>query len=496
MKQRQILGLIFILILIATAVWVLLPNNPGIHLGSIHHDIKVVRGLDLQGGLRVILQADLPDDVDVSGENMNTVRNIIENRVDGLGVADHLVQILGSRQILVELPSTIDPEQAVATIKETGLLEFIEIDTSDFIYLQEDKPLLTDFGEIGPRPAQETVTPITPDTPEPEPSPTSSPTTVEEAPLDTEPALTIEALLDDVEISPTTDQKVFHTVMTNDHVQDAHGTQDRDGNTFIVFQLTEEGAQIFSDYTSTHVGDILGVALDKRLISAPSISQAITGGDAIIPIQLTLEETNNLAVQIRYGHLPIPITVVESKAIGPMLGQDSLQKSTVAGLIGLGLVMAFMALYYRLPGVLADLILLVYATIAFALFKLIPITLTLSSIAGFGLSIGLAVDAYVLIFERLKEELRSGRRLNQAIDLGFSNAWPSIRDSNLCTLIMCTILFWLSNTFNASIVKGFSITLTIGVLVSLFTTITITRTFLHLILDNIRLVDHPRLFNI
>ena len=170
MKQRQIIGLIFILILITTTIWVLLPNNSGIHLGSIHHDIKVVRGLDLQGGLRVILQADLPDDVEVSGENMNTARNIIENRVDGLGIANPLVQILGSRQILVELPSIIDPEQVVATIKETGLLEFIEIDTSDFIYLQEDKPLLTDFGEIGPIPAQETVTPLSPDTPDPEPA--------------------------------------------------------------------------------------------------------------------------------------------------------------------------------------------------------------------------------------------------------------------------------------------------------------------------------------
>ncbi len=158
--------------------------------------------------------------------------------------------------------------------------------------------------------------------------------------------------------------------------------------------------------------------------------------------------------------------------------------------------MAFMALYYRLPGFLADLALLVYATITFALFKLIPVTLTLPGIAGFVLSIGVAVDANVLIFERMKEELRAGRRLYQAIDLGFSRAWPSIRDSNLSTLITCGILYWFGSTFGASIVKGFSVTLALGVTVSLFTAITVTRTFLHLVLDNIRLTEHPRWFGV
>jgi preprotein translocase subunit SecD len=226
------------------------------------------------------------------------------------------------------------------------------------------------------------------------------------------------------------------------------------------------------------------------------IQTAITGGEGQISGDFTIEEANQLAIQLRYGSLPIPLKVIENKLVGPTLGQDSLRKSTIAGLIGLIGVMAFMALYYRLPGVLADLALLIYATLTFALFKVIPVTLTLPGIAGFVLSIGVAVDANVLIFERMKEELREGQGLRQAIDLGFSRAWPSIRDSNLSTLITCAILFWFGNTFGASIVKGFSLTLALGVLVSLFTAITVTRTFLHLMLDNIRLTEHPRWFGV
>ena len=495
MKQRQILRLIFIIILTSAAVWVVLPNNPGIHLGNLDRDIEVVSGLDLQGGLRVILQVDLPEDVVISSENMNNARNIIRTRLDGLDIADPLVQVLGSTQILVELPNISDPDQVITTIKEIGLLEFIEIDPSDIVYLQEDVSIITDFGRIGPEPAQETVTPIASDTPESEPSPTITPTTVEDA-SEAEPTPTIEAPPDDVETSPTTDQKVFHTVMTNDHVDSASSSQDRDGITFISFQLTEEGTQIFGNYTSAHVGDILGVVLDKRLLSAPRISQAITEGNAIIPVLLSLEQANNLAAQIQFGPLPMPLMVVESKVIGPVLGEDSLQKSTIAGLIGLGFIMIFMVLYYRLPGVLANLILLVYATITLAMFKLIPVSLTLPGVVGFGLSIGIAVDAYVLIFERLKEELRNERSMNQAIDLGFSLAWPSIRDSNILTLIICAVLFWFDNTFEASIVRSFSITLTLGVLINLFTVITVSREFLHLILDNINVIDHPRWFGI
>lgn len=484
MIKRHSVRLLFILVLVAAAIWVVLPNNPGIHIASIDREVKVVQGLDLQGGLRVLLEADLPADVEISSEQMETARNIIEKRVNALGVTEPIVQVAGSRRILVELPGIGDPEEAVATIKETGLLEFIEIDRTDYLQIGPGGTVQTDFGQ-----STTATSPQAESTESTEPSEAQGTAAASEG--DTSPTPT-PAAVDDT----APQERVFHTVMTGAMLEDATVASDQLGNLVVSFTLTEEGAEIFGDYTSTHVRELLGIVLDKRLISAPVIQGPITEGQGQISGDFTAEEANNLAVQLRYGSLPIPLEVVENKTVGPTLGQDSLQKSTVAGLIGLGVVMAFMALYYRLPGVLADLALLIYATLTFALFKLIPVTLTLPGIAGFVLSIGVAVDANVLIFERMKEELRGGRTLMQAIDLGFSRAWPSIRDSNLSTLITCGILFWFGNTFGASIVKGFSLTLAIGVLVSLFTAITVTRTFLHLVLDNIKLVEHPRWFGV
>jgi preprotein translocase subunit SecD len=273
--------------------------------------------------------------------------------------------------------------------------------------------------------------------------------------------------------------------------------QSNQGGGFVVaFELNQEGSQIFKDFTTAHVGQILGIALDKEVISTPSINTAITQGKGVIEGKFTNDEANALALQLKYGSLPIPLKVITSSTIGPTLGEDSLLKSERAGLIAMSVVVIFMALYYRLPGVVADLALICYALITYALFRLIPVTLTLPGIAGFVLSVGVAVDANVLIFERIKEELRSGRSLRLSIDLGWKNAWPSIRDSNFSTLITCGILFWFGNTFGASIVKGFSLTLALGVLVSMFTAIVVTRTFLHLILDNINFTRHPRWFGI
>ena len=421
----------------------------------------------------------------------------------------------GDRRIIIELPGVEDPDLAIATIKETGLLEFA--DAGDFylppgVTVQTTYPVLWSEGaethfvepespsDLTPTPPASSITETLPITSlldieppsqvltpsEPETgvitpgteAGTEPPTPEEEGPL------------------PTITDRVFATVLTGAHLENAGASRDQIGNISVGLQFTEEGAEIFNDYTATHIGEFLGIVLDKQLISLPRISQAITGDMASITGSFTVEEANNLAIQLRFGALPIPLKVVESKTVGPTLGQDSLQKSTIAGLVGLGVVMAFMILYYRLPGLLADLALLCYATITFALFKTIPVTLTLPGIAGFVLSIGVAVDANVLIFERLKEELRSGRNLRTAIDLGFSRAWPSIRDSNISTLITCMILYWFGNTFGASIVKGFSITLALGVLVSLFTAITVTRTFMHIVLDNISFADHPRWFGI
>ncbi|MFN2234396.1 MAG: protein translocase subunit SecD, partial [Anaerolineales bacterium] len=243
-------------------------------------------------------------------------------------------------------------------------------------------------------------------------------------------------------------------------------------------------------------GNALAIVLDKEVISVPVVRQAITNGEGSISGNFTPEEAGDLAVQLRYGALPVPLKVVNSRTIGPSLGQDSLKQSLIAGLIGFSWVVIFMAAYYRLPGIIADLALIVYVAITIALFKLIPVTMTLPGIAGFVLSIGVAVDANILIFERMREELRAGRRLNQSIDLGWDRAWPSIRDSNISTLITCAILFWFGNTFGASVVKGFAVTLAIGVGVSLFTAIVVTRSFLHLFLDKIGISDHRSWFGV
>ncbi len=467
MSQRYNLRLIPILLLVAAAVWVDLPDNPGIHIGSFHREIRVVRGLDLQGGLRVLLEADLPPDVEVTSAQMQTVRNIIENRVNGLGVTEPVVQVAGSRRILVELPGIDNPDQAVATLRETGLLEFIEVPAQDVMPLLTGQiPPQTDFaaGASAPSPTAE-ATPTAEPTPQAE---TQGP-----------------------------EARTYHTVMTGAMLRTAAVAQDPDTGEFVVtFELTDEGARIFGDYTSTHVGGYLGILLDKEVVSIPVINEPITTGRGSISGGFTLESANQLAVQLRYGALPVPLVEAENKLVGPTLGEDSLRKSLTAGVIGLSVVILFMALYYRLPGIVADLALLVYALLTFALFKLIPVTLTLPGIAGFILSLGVAVDANILIFERMKEELRSGRTLRQAIDLGFRRAWPSIRDSNISTLITCAILYWFGSTFGASIVKGFSLTLALGVGVSLFTAITVTRTFLHVVLDGLRLIERPHWFGV
>jgi preprotein translocase subunit SecD len=264
----------------------------------------------------------------------------------------------------------------------------------------------------------------------------------------------------------------------------------------IAFTLKSDATTTFGEYTGSHIGQTLAIVLDKKVISAPSINSKIDKGSGFIEGNFTADSANALAINLRYGSLPIPVKVVESNSIGATLGKDSVNRSLFAGIIGLIAIILFMALYYRLPGFIADLALILYAAIILMLFKLIPVVLTLPGIAGFILGIGMAVDANILIFERLKEELRAGRTLHQAIDLGWSRAWSSIRDANISTLITCLILFIFGNTFGASVVKGFSVTLSLAVLVSLFTAIIVTRTFLHVLLDRVKFAEHPRWFGI
>ncbi|RMF42198.1 MAG: protein translocase subunit SecD [Anaerolineae bacterium] len=451
MKQRYYQLFILIVVLVIGATVITFTENKPI-LGR---EIRTHLGLDLEGGVQALLEADLPADTPVSAESMSTARVIVENRVNGLlGVGEATVQQAGERRILVELPGEQDPEAALATLKETGLLEFVDMGSTP---LQPGTVIQTDFEQGGV---------------------ISQTTTISQTD------------------SVTATAQVWHTVMTGAALKNVQVTADQTGQPEVAFQLTDEGARIFADYTSQNVGKYLAIVLDKRIISVPRVNSPITQGSGVIQGQFTQQEANQLAVQLRYGSLPIPLKVVETRTVGPTLGQDSLRKSLIAGAIGLSIVVLFMALYYRVPGILADVALVTYALLSFALFKLIPVTLTLPGIAGFVLSIGMAVDANVLIFERLKEELREGKTLRQAIDLGWRRAWPSIRDSNFSTLITCAILFWFGSAFGASIVKGFAVTLALGVIVSMFTAIVATRTYLHIVLDNIKQSEKPEWFGI
>lgn len=444
--NRKTRNLIFIIPLTILALAIAIPTQP-ITIGS--RTIYTHLGLDLVGGVQVLLEADLPADAEVTSEAMETTRTIIENRANGLlGVGEALVQRVGERRIAVELPGETDPAAAIAVLGETGQLEFVDlgkISSAEALALRGQK-LVTDY-----------------------------PSVPEDLPPDT---------------------PVYHTVMTGKSLKNVVTAQNSLGEFMVNFELDDEGAQIFREYTTNNVGSYLAIVLDKEVISAPIVQSPITGGRGTISGNFTAETANDLAIQLRYGALPIPLKVAESRTVGPSLGEDSLRQSLIAGVIGFSLVALFMLGYYRLPGLLADIALIAYTAIAFALFKLIPVTLTLPGIAGFVLSIGVAVDANILIFERMREELRNGRRLEHAIDIGWDRAWPSIRDSNAATLITSAILFWFGNTYGASVVKGFAVTLALGVAVSLFTAIVVTRAFLHLVLDRIKLADHRRWFGI
>lgn len=462
MPRRNLVLLGGIIILAAVAIWVDLPTNPGIHihLGPIQIDreIKVRQGLDLQGGMQVLLEADVPPDEPVDRQAVAAAKGIIEKRVDGLGVSEPLIQLQGTRRIIVELPGLKNPEEAVAAFGKTGLLEFVHAAN---IYLPPGSLVQT---------TEEVTVPTPTAIMEATPTLTATPTVAATEPLPPTPA---------------PEERVFETVMTGRNLRSANLIVDDYNQIQITFALDEEGTQIFADYTAENVGQVMCIVLDKEVVSCATIKDVISKGEVLLTREggFTPAEAEGIVIRLRYGALPIPLRVETHREVGPTLGEDSVRKSTLAGTIGLSMVVAFMLIYYRLPGLLADLALGIYAAVVFALFKLIPVVLTLAGIAGFILSVGMAVDANILIFERLKEELRAGKGLHLAVEQGFSRAWSSIRDSNISTLITCAILFWLGSYFGASIVKGFALTLAIGVVVSMFTAIIVTRTFLRLVID-------------
>jgi len=252
-------------------------------------------------------------------------------------------------------------------------------------------------------------------------------------------------------------------------------------NQFAVpFAFTGESARRLEQFTAANIQRPMCIVLDNQVFSCPVVQAALIGGRGEITTS-TRQDAEQIYTQLKYGALPVPLQVESSRTVSASLGQGSVDASIVAGLVGLLTVALFMILFYRLPGFLATVALLLYTVISFALYQLIPVTLTLPGIAGFILSIGVAVDANVLIFARLKEELRHGRSLNASIDAAFVEAWPAIRDSSVATLITCTILFMFGNTFGVSLIKGFALTLGLGILLSLFTAMVVTRTFLHVI---------------
>lgn len=442
--------LVLIVLLLAFSLWVDLSDslsviNPFNDTAIVDRNVETKLGLDLRGGLQALLEADVPADSEVPAEDLINAKNILQNRANALGVSEVVMQTAGDRRIVAEFPGVTNPEEVVAALKQTALLEFVDMGTAP---VPEGTLIQTDFG-------------------------------LENAPATTD-----------------TGEPIYHTVMTGAGLQTASVSRGQTGEYAISFTLKDDATNIFGEYTTSHQQQYLAIVLDKRVISTPIIQSPITDGQGQISGNFTQDTAQTLAVQLRSGALPIPIKVVESRTVGPTLGEESLRKSVTAGVIGMIVVILFMGIYYRLPGLVADLALICYAIFTLMLFKLIPVVLTLPGIAGFILSVGMAVDANVLIFERLKEELRHGRNLRQAIDLAWSRAWPSIRDSNTSTLITCVILFVFGNTFGASIVKGFSVTLALGVGVSLFTAIIVTRTFLHTLLDGIKSIDHPRWFGL
>lgn len=499
--------LIGIIVLALCAAWVDLPDNPGIHIHlgpvDVDRDIQLRRGLDLQGGLQVLLEADLPPEQSIDAGSMEATRAIIEQRVNGLGVSEPLIQLSGSRRIIVELPGIEDPERAIETFGETGLLEFIDagsafLPAGMIVRTTEEvappapiTPTLT----MTPTVIQVTATSIATLTSTAEPS-TATVTATEPVTVTPSPVISPTVPVTPT-VSPTPEEPIYETIMTGRHLKEATMGFGQLGLIEIHFELDDEGAALFAEYTRTHVGQLMCIVLDKAVVSCATINEPIPGGAVRITREggFPAEEAESIVIRLRYGALPIPLRVETNRTVGPTLGEDSLQKSLVAGVIGLSTVVLFMLLYYRFPGFLADMALVIYAAIVLALFKLIPVVLTLPGIAGFILSVGMAVDANILIFERMKEELRAGKGLRLGVEQGFSRAWPSIRDSNFSTLITCAILFWFGSYFGASIVKGFALTLGVGVLVSMFTAIIVTRTFLRLIID-LDVVKHHRWFGV
>ena len=493
MGRRNKLILIGIIVLVAFASSVMLIDK--INLPLIGEKEGLVLGLDLQGGTDLVYEADFSDIP--GGEHsarLDETKRIIERRVDEYGVSEPIIQTVGPDRISIQLPGVTDVEEAKDLVGKTAILEFWE-QTGDFDTVTEEveagatQIVVNDASKFGAGdiitmgPWQDpwdeddekaltdarTITDIDQDT--------NTLRLDSELALDHEPGEPVQKWVAatgtiDGEEKPLTG--VY--LKPNSYVDIRRQT----GEPVVVFEWEDDGAELFSQITGRVIGEPLGIVLDNELISAPIVRSQIRESGIIEG--LNVGRAQRLSIQLNTGALPVPLTLVREQTVDATLGKDSLDKSLIAGIVGLALVLAFMIVYYRLPGVLASFALLIYASFVLAIFKLVPVTLTLAGIAALILSIGMAVDANILIFERTKEELRAGRGLKAAIEAGFDRAWPSIRDSNVSTFITCAILYWFGNELGAAPVMGFALTLFIGVAVSMFTAIVITRTFLRTII--------------
>ena len=418
-------------------------------------------GLDLVGGLRVLLQADIPAD-NFTMDDLAETANNVSRRVNALGLTEATVQVQGRDRILVELPGVRDPQQAIATIQQTALLEFV------------------DFGGLGAQVRDYVGEKIV---------------TSEQVNMRQTAAAEDEDPFADRRAHPVNGLP-FQTVMTGAGLQAASAVlapaQGSGSPQWLInFEIKPDYQELFGGFTASRLQEPMAIVLDGEVLSAPTIQAQLTDG-GVISGQFTEEEAQTLALQLRSGALPIPLRIESAQEVGATLGQESVRLSVQAGIIGVIVVLAFMLVYYRLPGLAADIALIVFIFLNIAVFKLLPVTLTLPAITGFLISIGTAVDGNILIFERIKEELRAGLPLDAALKAGFDRAWTSIRDSNLSTIIICGILFMFGQTPGASIVAGFAVTLAIGLILNLFTAVIVTRTFLYLIVGAFRQLIESR----
>ena len=462
--QKQRAYIILILGLVAAAIAILTTIPPQL-------------GLDLRGGAQLTIQVNPTKEqpnVQPTTEDVQAVQRVLENRINEFGVSETTVQTIGEDKILIQLPGESQPEEAERRLKGTAKLEFRE-------QRQGTEGELSAESQV--RQQQQIQRTI-----------------LSQGELKAENQEKLAQIDESLQKSDEAIAGLFDSVgLTGTNLTDARPQPDATGNRWeVAINFDDAGGKKFAELTKNLAGTgrSIGIFLDDRLISSPVVGPefadtGISGGRAVITGNFDLESAKDLAIQIKGGSLPFPVSIVENRTVGATLGQDSIRRSIIAASVGLVLVLIFMVVYYRLPGVIADVALIVYALLTMACYALVGVTLTLPGIAGFILSIGMAVDANVLIFERTREELRAGKTLYRSVESGFFRAFSSILDSNVTTAIACLALLWLGS----GLVKGFAVTLLIGVLVSMFTAVTCSRTLMLLIvLSNPKVRQSPELF--